>query len=105
MEKVEVSMSDRGLEIVEVVFIKSVRGQIGVINGTAEENGFDTFPVKGYTIQGGQNAELALALKATTSGNHTVKGLLFTYTYLGWNYKFAYDKQFQGFTILIKNTP
>jgi hypothetical protein len=52
VEKLDMSVSAGQVEIIEIVFVKSDRLEtVGVINGTAQENGFDTFPTDGYVIE------------------------------------------------------
>lgn len=91
MKSAEVSPSDKQLELVELVFINYTYEVVGIINGTAEENGFVTFPIQGFTIQPGQYAELSVAIRAPTSGNHTLTGIAFTYSYSGQDYTFEYQ--------------
>jgi len=100
LESVDALVGGGLIEIVEVVFVRSANQQkVGVIKGTAEQNGFDHFSVSGYVIQAGQNAELSVSFKAMAVGNNTLRALTFNYTYFGRKYEFVYDKAFKGFTI------
>lgn len=103
----EASLSDKEVELVELVFINYTYKVVGIINGTAEENGFVTFSVQGYIIQPGEQAEVSVALRSPTSGNHSLTGVTFAYSYMGSSYTFEYQKFFadpDGFTILVQNT-
>lgn len=108
MSGAETSLSDKEVELVELVFITSSRHEaMGILNGTAEDNGFVTFPVQGYIIQAGEEAEVSVALRSPTSGNHTLTGVTFMYSYMNSSYTFEYGKFFgglHGFTILVQNT-
>jgi hypothetical protein len=73
-----------------VVFIKVANNLVVKgLRGTAEENGFTTYPLKGYTIQPKHLEELAVSIRASASGNHTATRMLFTHSYLGVRYQFA----------------